>query len=173
MQSNGLPSLRTSRAAWDDLPPDPLDDPDLYDGITLRRVVAYLIDLLAIGALWLAAWVALSVLAALSLGLLLPFKIFALALLPLAYHTFFIGRNGGTPGMRLLDVEVRTWTGLPPSYVQALLHTVMFYASVSLTFWVVLVIVFFDDRRRTLHDMLAGIVCLRHSRLAAPGLQTA
>jgi len=173
MQSNKLPSLKTAQAAWEELPPDPLDDPDLYDGITLRRVVAYLVDLLVIGALWIAAWFGLSFLAALSLGLLLPFKIFALAVLPLAYHTFFIGRNGGTPGMRLLDVEVRTWTGLPPNYVQAFLHTVMFYASVSLTVWLILVMVFFDDRRRTLHDMLAGIVCLRHSRLASPGLQAA
>ena len=173
MQRTTLPTLRTKPAAWEHQPPDPLDDPDLYDGITLRRVVAYLLDLIAIGVLWLVAWFGLSALAALSLGLLLPFKILALALLPLAYHSFFIGRNGATPGMRLLDVEVRAWTGYPPGYVQALLHTVMFYASISLTVWIVLVIVFFDDRRRTLHDMLAGIVCLRHSRLASPGLQTA
>ena len=173
MQKNSLPTLRTRQPAWDDQPPDPLDDPDLYDGISLRRVLAYLIDLMAIGVLWVAALSALSLLTAVSMGLLLPFKVFALAVLPLTYHTFFIGRNGGTPGMRLLDVEVRTWDGAPPNYVQALLHTVMFYASVSLTAWIILIMVFFDDRRRTLHDMLAGSVCLRHSRLAAPDLQTA
>ena len=90
-----------------------------------------------------------------------------LAVLPVAYHTFFIGRDGATPGMRVFDLEVRSWNGRPPDTSQAFLTTVLFYASVSLTVWLVLLVPLFTDRNRTLHDILAGTIVLRRARLRA------
>ena len=163
-----LPSTELRDSAWQDAPPDPLDDPDLYDEIAMRRVGAYIVDLVAISVLMIVAWFLLGLLAVLSFGLLLPLKVFVLALLPTAYHTYFIGSSGATPGQRFFDVEIRTWTGRRPDYVQAFLQTVLFYATVSLTTFLVLIVALFNDRRRTLHDFLAGTVGVRHSHVTAP-----
>lgn len=164
MSEFNLPSLADD-AAWRGTPPDPLDDPELYDGIIWRRSIAYLLDVALILIVAFCLWMLLGMLSVLTFGLLLPLKIVVLACLPIAYHTYFIGKTGATPGMRLLDVELRTWTGGRPNFVQACLQTVLFYATVTLTSWLILIIALFNDRCRTLHDFLAGTVAVRHSRL--------
>lgn len=165
MPDNTLPSRRES-PAWKLTPPSPLDDPDLYDGIILRRVIGYALDVLILlligGALWIALWI----LAIVSLGLLSP--LFAIAaVLPVIYHTFFIGSGGATPGMRAMDVEVRTWTGAAPSYAEAFIQTVVFYVTVPPTSALILLVALFNDRHRTLHDFLSGTVVVRRERLLA------
>jgi uncharacterized RDD family membrane protein YckC len=156
-------------AAWRDGPPNPLDDAELYDGMAWRRAVGYLIDacvlLLVVAGLWL--------LVILSLGLLWPIKLLVTPLLPLVYHTYFVGQSGATPGMQVMDVEIRAWTGQRPDYLQAFLMTVLFYATVLSTGFLLLVVALFNDRQRTLHDYLAGTLGVRRSRLAAAGPQTA
>lgn len=163
-----LPSTELRDAVWQDLPPDPLDDPDLYDGIMWRRVGAFCVDVVAVSILSFVAWFLLGLMAVMSFGLLLPLQVAAVALLPTAYHTYFIGSSGATPGMRFFDVEIRTWTGRRPDYVQAFLQTVLFYTTVSLTTGLVLLVALFNDRHRTLHDLMAGTVGVRHSHIIAP-----
>ncbi len=161
-----LPSVEAGDAVWSEVPPDPLDDPDLYEGLMWRRAAAYGLDVLAIMTLLAGLWMVLMFLTVLSLGLLLPVKLVVLSLTPLAYHTLFIGYGGATPGMRMLDVEVRTWTGGRPHFFEAFLMTVLFYATVMITSWLILLVAPFNDRRRTLHDFLSGTLCVRHGRLA-------
>ena len=168
-----LPSKSVRDAAWSDAPPDPLDDPDLYDGVIWRRCGAYLLDVLAIAVLFLAAWFVLTFFTVISLGLLAPLEVAALALLPTAYHTWFIGSSGATPGMRFFDIELRSWTGQRPDLFQAFLQTVLFYTTISLTAFVILAVALFNNRARTLHDFLAGTVGVRHSRLQPEGYRTA
>ena len=161
-----LPSLRLGDTAWRDAPPDPLAEPGLYDGVILRRVLGYLVDLALIAALYLSLWVAVGLAGILSFGLLTPLGILVLAILPITYHSFFIGHDGGTPGQRLFDLEVRAWTGRRPDYPQAFLNTVLFYATVALTAWLVLLVAPFTDRHRTVHDYLSGTLVVRRTRLA-------
>ncbi len=171
-ENSGLPSLRLGpgtrgHAAWDQAPPDPLAEPDLFDGVLSRRVTAYVLDLVLILGLWVALSMAFGVAGILTFGALTPLGLVVLAVLPVAYHTFFIGRDGATPGMRVFDLEVRSWTGRPPDTSQAFLTTVLFYASISLTAWLVLLVPLFTDRNRTLHDILAGTIVLRRTHLRA------
>ncbi len=173
-ENSGLPSLRLGQrtrghAAWDRAPPDPLAEPDLFDGVLSRRVTAYVLDLVLILGLWVALSMAFGVAGILTFGALTPLGLVVLAVLPVSYHTFFIGRDGATPGMRVFDLEVRSWTGRPPDTSQAFLTTVLFYASISLTAWLVLLVPLFTDRNRTLHDILAGTIVLRrtHPRAAS------
>ena len=171
-ENSGLPSPRLGpgtrgHAAWDQAPPDPLTQPDLFDGVLSRRVTAYVLDLVLILALWVALSMAFGVAGILTFGALTPLGLVVLAVLPVGYHTFFIGRDGATPGMRVFDLEVRSWTGRPPDVSQAFLTTVLFYASISLTAWLVLLVPLFTDRNRTLHDILAGTIVLRRTRLRA------
>ena len=172
MAKRNLPDRLQADAAWETAPPDPLDDPDLYDGLLWRRPMAYLLDALIVAVAAFVLWFALGLLTILSLGLLFPVKVVALAVLPIAYHTYFIGAGGATLGMRFFDVEVRTWTGTRPGYPQGFLMTVLFYTTVTLTSWLILALCLFNDRRRTLHDYLAGTLAVRHPRGLATGLRT-
>ncbi len=169
MRRFDLPSTDLAAAAWQDGPPGRLDDPDLYDGTAWRRAAGYLIDALVLLAVIAGLWV----LVILSLGLLWPVKVLVTPLLPVAYHTYFVGRNAATPGMQLMDIEIRSWTGLRPDYVQAFLMTALFYATVLPTGFLVLVVALFNDRQRTLHDFLAGTLGVRRSRLVAASPQAA
>ena len=156
-----VPSLRLNSTDWNDGPPHPRDAPALYDGLLWRRVLAYLVDVVIIAVLSAAAWLAVAIVGALSFGLLIPIGIIVLALIPVTYHTYFIGGRGATPGMRLFDLGMVNLLGRQPDFPQALLVTVLFYATVAMTASLILIVALFNDRRRTIHDILAGTLVLR------------
>ena len=162
---SNLPSLSLSDAAWDEGPPDPLAQPDFYDGLVLRRSIGFLVDATITWSLNICLGIAFWLAGLLTFGLLWPVGVLALAILPFAYHTYFIGSRGATPGMALFDVELRSWTGAPVDYLQAFLQTALFYTTVPMTSGLVLLVALFNDRRRTLHDILAGTVMVRTSRV--------
>jgi len=166
--SNNLPALGLGAPAWSGPAPDPLAQPELYDGILWRRVLGYFVDLALIAAISVAAWAVLMLAGVLSLGLLMPLVPLALALIPVAFHTLLIGGpSSATIGMQIFDTEVRSWTGERPGYWQAFLMTVLFYTSVGITGLLILAVVFFNARRRTFHDLLSGTVVVRARPLAA------
>ena len=142
--------------------PDPAAFPELYEGVLWRRVLAYFVDLMCIGAVMLGVWIVFAVLWLLSLGLLGPVLWFLFGLVPLAYHTLLLGgRHSATWGMRLFDLELRSVTGERPSLLQALIQTALFYVTVGVTGSLILIVALFNRRRRTLHDLLAGTVMVR------------
>jgi uncharacterized RDD family membrane protein YckC len=141
--------------------PDPAVQPEYYDGVLWRRTLAYAVDILAIGTLLLILKLLLGIVTVISFGLLSPLWLL-LPLVPIAYHTLLIGGPASaTLGMQLFGVEVRSWTGSRPSYLQAFVQTAIFYVTVSATASLVLLLAFFSERRRTLHDFLAGTVMVR------------
>jgi len=149
--------------AWTGEPPEPFTSPESYRGVLVRRVLAYWVDLLCIGLLIGLAWIVFLMLAIASLGLLSPLLLI-LGLIPVLYHTLTIGGpRSATPGMRLTGVEVRSWTGERPNYLQAFVQTILFYVTVYPTWALVLLVALLDRRRRTLHDMLAGTLVIRQS----------
>ena len=142
--------------SWSE-PPDPLTHPELFDGVVISRIFAYLIDaailLGVIGFMWL--------LTLLTFGLLTPVATVLTPILPLAYHTLLIGgRDSATLGMRMMGNEVRTLTGERPDLPQAFLMTALFYATMALT-GLLLVVALFNERGRCLHDWLSGTVTIR------------
>ena len=149
--------------AWTGDPPEPFAAPAYYRGVVARRVFAYWVDIFCIALLVAFAWLVLWMLAIASLGLLSPLLLM-LGLIPVLYHTLSIGGpHSATPGMRLTGVEVRSWTGERPSYLQAFLQTILFYVTVYATWSLVLLVALFNERRRTLHDILAGTLVIRQS----------
>ena len=160
-QSSGLPRLRLNASGWSDGPPHIQDEPALYEGLLVRRVFAYVIDVVAIAVLSTAAWIAFGILSAVTFGLLAPIGFIVIGLIPITYHTYFLGHSGATPGMRFFDLEMWNLSGKRPEYVQAFIATVLFYVSVSLTAFLILIVALFNDRRRTLHDLFAGTLVLR------------
>jgi uncharacterized RDD family membrane protein YckC len=141
--------------------PDPAV-PEAYEGVLLRRVLAYFVDLCVIGVLWVLFWIVFAVLWVLSLGLLGPLLWLLLGLIPLAYHTLLLsGPRSATVGMQLFDLELRSVTGERPGFLQALAQTALFYLTVGATCSLVLLVALLNRHKRTLHDLLAGTVVVR------------
>ena len=73
------------------------------------------------------------------------------------------GPHSATMGMRVMDLEVRTWYGAPGYFVLGATHAVLFWVSVSfLTRWCSW-IGLFNGRRRLLHDIVLGTVVINSS----------
>ncbi|HEY3908402.1 MAG TPA: RDD family protein [Stellaceae bacterium] len=150
------------RAYRDPRMPDPAAFPEIYEGVLWRRVAAYVVDLLIVGALAIVVWCAFAVLWLVSFGLLGPLLWFLFGLLPLAYFTLLLsGRHSATFGMRWLDLELRSVSGERPGFLQALVQTALFYVTVAMTCSLILLFALFNRRRRTLHDVLSGTVLVR------------
>ena len=172
MSTSNLPGLTLAEPAWSGEAPDPLIKPALYDGILSRRSAAYLVDLAILVAIDLAIHTLLIVVGVLSLGTLwlalgpiLPF----ISFIPIAvaYDTWLIGgARSATLGMRWLDVEFRGWNGAKPEYWQAFLNSALFYATISFTGFLILLIGLFTPRHRAVHDYLSGMVAVRGGALS-------
>jgi uncharacterized RDD family membrane protein YckC len=142
--------------------PDPDVFPEVYEGVLPRRVFAYLVDLVCIGAIAAGVGIVFVVLWLLSFGLLGPLLLFLFGLVPLAYHTLLLaGPHSATLGMRLFDLELRSITGERPGFLQALAQTALFYITLGVTGSLILLVALFNRRRRTLHDWLTGTLMVR------------
>jgi uncharacterized RDD family membrane protein YckC len=156
---------------------DPVANPELFEGVLPRRLVAFLVDFVIISIPVVFAAMFIAVVGILTLGL----GFFLYALLPplaaiwaLTYYGLCFGsEHSATVGMRLMDLEMRTWYGTPAYFVLGAVHALIFWISVSALTPLILLIGLFNDRRRLLHDMLVGTVVInnpaRASALRAPG----
>ena len=86
----------------------------------------------------------------------------------LAYYGLTLGGPASaTIGMRLLEIEMRTWYGAPCYVVLGAVHAVAFYVSMSALTPLVLLVCFFNERHRLLHDIVLGTVVINNPRRAA------
>jgi len=136
-----------------------------------RRIAAALVDLLLCG-LAIAAFVLFGlVLGVLTLGL--GFGLLTLLpLIPVLYHWFFIARMSATPGQRLMGLALRRNDDLgPPEGVQALVWALGFALTLTLTFGLLwLAVVLLTERKRALHDIVAGLAVVRAATLTGSPL---
>lgn len=137
--------------------PDPLRAPQYFDGVLWKRVFGYLIDLMVIVLVLALLYIPAAFIGLLSFGALWPALTLGLALVPLLYHTLLIGGpRSATLGMRLFGVEVLVRNGARPDFVRAAALTLLFYLSIMLTTWLILVIALFNREKRTLHDFVCN-----------------
>lgn len=161
-----LPPPDPAAFAWRDAAPDPLDQPEYYEGVMLRRVLAHLLDVFLICLLIVAIGTLCLTLGVLSFGLLWIPLLLVAPVVTLAYDSLQVGgRHSATVGMRLFGLEARSWTGARPELLQALIRAVLFwgmsYMTATLLMWLVLGVALFNPRRRCLHDYLSGTVVIR------------
>ncbi len=160
MSQRFLPEKPELPFAWTQ-EPDSMSHPELFDGVMFRRIIAYLIDVIILSGTVLFLWF----LVVMTLGLLGPIAALITPVIPLAYHSLLIGGpNSATIGMRMMGIEVRRLDGGRPELVQALLQTLLFYATLALT-GLLLIVALFNDRRRCLHDWLSGTLTVNTSGL--------
>jgi len=138
---------------------DPLLHPEYYDGIIFKRVIAYVIDVIVISVILAIVSVGLGILGFITFGAAWGIMGLVFFLIPFAYHTLLIGGpQSSTIGMRIMEVEVIRWTGGRPDYAQAAVLTILFYGSIALTAWLILLVALLGDSSRCLHDYFSGTV---------------
>jgi uncharacterized RDD family membrane protein YckC len=147
---------------------DPVTEPQLFDGVLSKRIVAFFIDAITIVLLLIPAALIVFVVGFLTFGiawLLIP-ALFAIV--ALGYVAFTLGGpRTATVGMRMVGVEMRTWSGAPVFPLLAIMHALIFWFSVSLLTPLVLIVGLFTPRRQLLQDLLLGTVVVNSAALAA------
>jgi uncharacterized RDD family membrane protein YckC len=145
---------------------DPAVNPELFKGVLARRLIAFVIDILII-----MLPVAFAAIFIFFLGLvtfLLGWVLFWL-LYPgtIIWALIYCGTTLGSPasatvGMRIMDLEMRTWYGAPTYFVLGAVHAIVFWITVSILTPLVLVVGLLNERQRLLHDILIGTVVINN-----------
>jgi len=150
---------------------DPATQPELFEGVLARRVVAFIIDFFVIAVPLVLAAMFIFAFGIITLGLgwalywLLPP---ASVIWALVYFGVTLGgERSATLGMRVMDLEMRTWYGAPAYFVLGAVHAIVFWFSISALTPFVLLVPFFNERRRLLHDIVLGTVVINNAGRAA------
>ena len=145
---------------------DPAANPELFEGVLARRLIAFLIDVVIVAApmVFIALFIFVFGLVTFGLGWALYFLLYPAGILwALFYYGFTLGGpHSATVGMRVMDIEMRTWHGAPAYFVLGAVHAVIYWITVSVLTPLVLVVGLFNERRRLLHDFLLGAVVINN-----------
>ena len=135
--------------------PDPFAQPQFYDGLPTKRLLAWVVDMIVIVAMCL---------------LILPFTaftgLFFFPLLMLAvgfvYRVVTLASGSATWGMRLMAMELRDSRDRPFDTGLAVLHTLGYSVSLAMPLLQVISVVLMctSARRQGLTDMVMGTVPL-------------
>ena len=150
---------------------DPAANPELFDGVLARRVVAFLIDFLILAVPVVFAAMFLSVVTIVTFGLGIVFFALlwpAMVIWAVVYYGMTLGSPASaTIGMRVMEIEMRTWYGSPAYFVLGAVHAVVFWVTVSAITPLILLVCLFNGRRRCLHDILVGTVVINNAERSA------
>ena len=142
--------------------PDPQTDPQFYDGVPLRRLIAFVLDTLVIVILWFVVLVLVFAISAATMGLALPVGILMLACTGLIYRWIMLWQRSATLGMMAVGVEVRDAQGEKCSPGIAFLHSIAFlvtlyFLPLAIIGWILMAS---SPHRRTMHDLMLGAVVI-------------
>jgi uncharacterized RDD family membrane protein YckC len=150
---------------------DPAANPELFEGVLSRRLVAFFIDVIIIAVPVMAAAIFIFLFGIVTLGL--GWMLFwllspASVVWALAYYGMTMGSAASaTIGMRAMAIEIRTWYGAPAYFVLGAVHAIVYWVSVSVLTPFILLVGLFNTRRRLLHDILVGTVLINNPARAA------
>jgi uncharacterized RDD family membrane protein YckC len=145
---------------------DPLVTPELFEGVLARRCIAFLIDvtIITIPVLFAALFILIFGFITLGLGWVLYALLWpATVIWAVVYYGLTFGSAASaTLGMRVMDIEMRTWYGAPAYFVLGAVHAIVFWIAISFLTPLILLVAFFNERKRLLHDMLVGTVVINN-----------
>ena len=150
---------------------DPVREWERFEGVLPRRLLAFVIDVAIIFAGAALAAVIIILLGLVTLGLgwwLLALLYPGTVVWALVYYGYTLGSPASaTIGMRAMEIEMRTWYGAPAYFVLGAVHAVVYWISVSVLTPFIVLVGFFNARRRLLHDMLVGTILINSANRAA------
>src|SRR3979409_2456971 len=146
---------------------DPAVNPELFEGVLARRFIAFLIDvtIIAIPVMFAAVFIFIFGVVTLGIGWVLYWLLSPGAVI---WAVVYYGLTFGAPasatiGMRVMDLEMRTWYGAPAYFVLGAVHAVVYWIAVSVLTPFILLVGLFNERRRLLHDILIGTVVINNA----------
>jgi uncharacterized RDD family membrane protein YckC len=149
---------------------DPIANPELFEGVLARRCLAFVIDviIIAIPVVFAAVFIFIVGLVTLGLGWVLYWLLSPAAVIwALCYYGLTFGSPASaTLGMRMMDIEMRTWYGAPAYFVLGAVHAIAYWFAVSFLTPLILLVAFFNQRCRLLHDMLVGTIVINNRNRA-------
>jgi len=147
--------------------PDPETAPELFDSVLSRRVLAFVIDTVALA--FIVAVITL-------IGTIAGFFTFGLAwlslpvILPLAVLFYYVATLGSpmraTLGMSLMDIVLVPARGYPLDGWKILIHPIVFWITVWIAWPISLVVALLTPRRQMVQDLVTGTLMLRRSPMA-------
>ena len=144
---------------------------EYFEGVLSRRIVAFFIDaILVLGPIFLLAiFIAILGLLTFGLGWLL---FFLLSPIFVIWAIVYTGMTLGSPasatvGMRMMDLEMRTWYGAPMYFLLGAVHVILFWITVSVLTPLILLVGLLNARKRLLHDFLCGTIVVNNEARAA------
>jgi uncharacterized RDD family membrane protein YckC len=150
---------------------DPVANPELFEGVLARRLVAFCIDLIIIGlpVVGAAIFILLFGLVTFGLGWMLFWLLSPAAVIwALLYYGLTMGSAASaTIGMRAMELEIRTWYGAPAYFLLGAVHAIVYWISVSVLTPFIVLLGLFNSRRRLLHDIVVGMVLINNPGRAA------
>jgi uncharacterized RDD family membrane protein YckC len=145
---------------------DPWLQPEYFEGVLARRMIAFMIDvaIIMVPVVFACFFIFFFGIATFGLGWLLFHLVPPVAAI---WALFYCGATMGGPasatiGMRTVDLEVRTWYGAPCYFLLGAVHALVFWLTVSALTPLVLAVGLFNDRHRLLHDYLLGTVVVNN-----------
>jgi len=145
----------------------------LFEGVMSRRVVAHIFDLIALFFIISVLSIPFFVVGILTFGLLFFFYGLYVAAIALSYIALSLGgASGATPGMRAMQIEMRTLEGYRLSRSMAFINGFLFFASMAVATPLILLVGLFNPRGRLVHDILCGTVVVNTPRRIDEMLRT-
>jgi uncharacterized RDD family membrane protein YckC len=145
-----------------------LQDDLLTRGVLSRRFFAWLVDITVVALLCFSFYLAFLTLGFLTLGLgwtlfgVLPF-------VPSLYMGLsLVSPMGATPGQALFGLIVARNDDLGPPILAQVVVCVVVYVVTLPVLWISVLLALVTSRRRTLHDLLSGLVVVRRRALEVP-----
>lgn len=142
--------------------PERLDDARAYDGVRRRRIMAFLIDCVIVGVLWVPAAVLVGFIGLVTFGLGWLLYGILFPLLALIYVSVTMsGPSQATLGMRTMGIRLDRLDGSRVDGLFAILHAVLFWGLNVVLSPLILLASLVLDRKRTVHDLVLGTVVTR------------
>ncbi len=139
--------------------PDPHTQPEFYQGIPTKRLLAWGVDMIIIVGLCLV---------------ILPFTVFTgifffplmMLVVGFIYRVATLANGSGTWGMRLLSMELRQANDRPLDAGTAFMHTLGYSVSIAMAplQLISVILMLTSERRQGLTDMVLGTVALNRRR---------
>lgn len=149
---------------------DPVTQPEYFTGVLPRRMMAFLLDaiIVAIPVMFAALFILIFGVVTFGLGWMLFWLLpAATTVWAVLYYGFcFASPASATLGMRVMDIEMRTWYGDPAYFLLGAVHAVLYWVSVSALTPLILLVALFNTRHRLLHDMLLGTAVVNNAARA-------
>ncbi|HTM77148.1 MAG TPA: RDD family protein, partial [Devosia sp.] len=156
----GMDQTYTARPAL----PDPASAPELFEGLLTRRVTAYLIDLVIMGAIVLGLSLAGLIAGFLTFGLAWAAMVLVVPVSIVLYYAVTLGSSRrATIGMQMMDIVLTPTRGQPLDGWMAIIHAAVFWITFWISWPISLLFALFTPRRQMIHDLIVGTLMVRRS----------